>query len=99
MPSALEGPERSSQGAARHQELTLGLVDGGHDVLAFGPEERVGELPHPFPLTFDRVGDDVELGGDAGGIGVAGHAAKLEQPPRRPNPFRRRGSRSVASGA
>lgn len=44
-------------------ELALGLVDGGDDVVALGPEERLGHGGHAIALALDRVGDDLQLGG------------------------------------
>ena len=49
----MSGALQRSFGAA---ELSLGLVDGGDDVLAVGAEVRLGEAGHPLAVAADGVG-------------------------------------------
>lgn len=59
----------------------------------------MGEGSDALPLALHGVGDHVELGGDAGGVGRGGHLVNLDSAWTVLNSFRCRHERSVASEA
>lgn len=48
----------------RRSERALGFEHGRHGVLVMAVEERLGERGHPFPVPFDVLGGDGQLGRD-----------------------------------
>lgn len=60
--SGRQGLDRPTQGSRRHDQLALGFVHRCHDVVAVGPEERLGDGRHALAVAFDGVGDHAQLG-------------------------------------
>ena len=56
----LDGAGQASLGGA---QLSLGLVDGHDQVVAFGADPRFGQRRDPSPVLLHVVGDGGQLGG------------------------------------
>ena len=63
VPGSTSRARGASEGTFSGAQHSLGLVQGGDDVLAIRAEERLDHAPDPISAAAHRLGDGAELGG------------------------------------